>query len=98
MLQKTYDKRSAREIADLFGREFSESIANLKPGIQWQGPVKSAYGFHTVLLESTQESYLKDYERVKERVLIDFQQETRRTANEQYFLDLRNKYSVNLPN
>ena len=98
MLQKTYNKRSAREIADLFGREFSESIANLEPGKQWQGPVKSAYGFHTLLLESTQESYLKDYEAVKERVLIDFQQETRRVANEQYFLNLRNKYSVNLPN
>ena len=98
MLQKTYNKRSEREIADLFGREFSESIANLEPSQQWQGPVKSAYGFHTLLLESIQESYLKSYETVKERVLIDFQQETRRTANEQYFLDLRNKYSVNLPN
>ena len=98
MLQKTYNKRSEREIADLFGREFSESIANLEPSKQWQGPVKSAYGFHTLLLESIQESYLKGYGTVKERVLIDFQQETRRTANEQYFLDLRNKYSVNLPN
>ena len=98
MLQKTYNKRSEREIADLFGREFSESIANLEPGKQWQGPVKSAYGFHTLLLESTQESYLKDYDTVQERVLIDFQQETRRVANEQYFLNLRNKYSVNLPN
>ena len=98
MLQKTYNKRSEREIADLFGREFSKSIANLEPSKQWQGPVKSAYGFHTLLLESIQESYLKGYETVKERVLIDFQQETRRTANEQYFLDLRNKYSVNLPN
>ena len=98
MLQKTYNKRSEREIADLFGREFSESIANLEPSKQWQGPVKSAYGFHTLLLESIQESYLKGYETVKERVLIDFQQETRRTANEQYLLDLRNKYSVNLHN
>ena len=52
----------------------------------------------TFAKESIQESYLKDYETVKERVLIDFQQETRRAANEQYFLDLRNKYSVDLPN
>ena len=97
MLQKAYNKRSEREIADLFGREFAQSIANLEPSDQWQGPLKSAYGFHTLLLETTQESYIKDYETVKERVLIDFQQKTRRVANEQYFLDLRNKYSVNLP-
>jgi len=97
MLQKAYSKRSEREIADLFGREFAQSITILEPSDQWQGPLKSAYGFHTLLLETTQESYIKDYETVKERVLIDFQQETRRVANEQYFLDLRNKYSVNLP-
>ena len=98
MLQKAYNERSEREIADLFGREFAQSVANLEPSDQWQGPLKSAYGFHTLLLEATQESYIKDYETVKERVLIDFQQQTRRAANEQYFLDLRNKYSVNLPN
>ena len=86
MLQKAYNKRSEREIADLFGREFAQSIANLEPSDQWQGPLKSAYGFHPLLLETTQESYIKEYETVKERVLIDFQQKTRRAANEQYSL------------
>ena len=98
MLQKSYNKRSEREIADLFGREFAQSLANFEPSDQWQGPVKSAYGFHALLLETIQESYIKKYETVRERVLMDFKHEKRRTANEQYFLDLKNKYSINIPN
>jgi len=97
MLQKEYANRSAREIGDLFGKAFAERITKLEPSDQWQGPVESAYGFHNVRVESVQESYLRAFDVVKDRVLIDLQQKTRKDANEQYFLDLKNKYSITLP-
>jgi len=97
MLQKEYANRSKREIGDLFGKAFAEAMTNLDVSNQWQGPIKSAYGFHSVLVESVQESYLRPFNVVKDRVLIDFQQKTRKDANEQYFLDLKNKYSISLP-
>ena len=97
MLQKEYANRSAREIGDLFGKTFAETMTRLETSDKWQGPVESAYGFHNVLLESVQESYLRPFDVVKDRVLIDLQQKTRKDANEQYFLDLKNKYSITLP-
>ncbi len=96
MLQKEYANRSKREIGDLFGRAFAEKITKLNASDQWQGPIQSAYGFHTVVLESVQENFLRPFEVVKERVLIDFQQKSRKDANEQYFLDLKNKYSISI--
>ena len=48
MLQRQYAQRSEREIGDLFGREFATALAALKPDQQWQGPLRSAYGWHAV--------------------------------------------------
>ena len=97
MLQKEYANRSAREIGDLFGKAFAETLTSLETSDQWQGPIESAYGFHNVLVESVQESYLRPFNVVQDRVLIDLQQKTRKDANEQYFLDLKDKYSITLP-
>jgi hypothetical protein len=97
MLQREYASRSEREIGDLFGREFATGIAMLSPSDEWQGPIKSAYGFHAVLVTRRQPTTLQPFADVKDRVAIDWQQSTRRKANEQYFEDLTARYSISFP-
>ena len=97
MLQKEYANRSKREIGDLFGKDFAEAITQLELSDAWQGPIKSAYGYHAVQVTSVKESHLRAFDEVKNRVLIDLQQSTRKAANEQYFLDLKERYSVSMP-
>ena len=97
MLQREYALRSAREIRDLFGQEFSDKLMTLTKSANWQGPIKSAYGWHPVLISSIQEEAIESFEQVRERVKVDLQQTARETANQRYYAQLREKYRVIYP-
>ncbi len=95
MLQKSYSSRSEREIGDLFGRAFASTLATLEPAEGWQGPVESAYGYHTIQLTKVEESLIQPFESVQERVRVDAQQAARQEANDAYYTDLKSRYQVN---
>lgn len=97
MLQKEYAGRSEREIGDLFGRDFATELIKLVPSDQWHGPVRSAYGFHAVLVTALKQQRLQTFESVRDRVAIDWQQATRKQANEQYFEALKSRYAITFP-
>jgi peptidyl-prolyl cis-trans isomerase C len=93
MLQKAYALRSSREIGDLFGADFADGLARLTPG-SWQGPIRSAYGWHVVLVEQRAPARLPSLEDVQKRVAADLSQERRRQANEEYYRSLRQRYEI----
>jgi peptidyl-prolyl cis-trans isomerase C len=93
MLQRSYVDRSQREIAELFGREFAAAITELEPG-PWQGPIRSAYGWHLVRLESRRAPRQPSLAEVANRVAADLQQERRRDASEAFYRSLRERYQV----
>lgn len=97
MLQKEYNGRSEREIGDLFGREFASALAKLEPTTANQGPIESAYGWHTIHLKEAKPSYVPEFSDVAERVAVDAQQTARRAANEAYYEDLKARYSITFP-
>ena len=98
MLQREYAQRSEREVGDLFGRDFANDLAKLDPSTTWQGPLRSAYGWHAVQLTTKQEAAIEPFELVRERVVTDAQQAARKAANEAYYNDLRARYNVAYPN
>jgi len=97
MLQREYAQRSAREIRDLFGREFAESIMQLDPSEQWQGPLRSAYGWHTVMITNRLAAAVEPFEEVADRVASDAQQAARQAANESYYEELKARYQISYP-
>ncbi len=97
MLQREYALRSAREVRDLFGREFAEALMSLEPSTTWQGPLKSAYGWHPVLVTQKVEDMVEPFEQVIERVRLDSQQAARNAANEEYYKQLKARYDVIYP-
>jgi hypothetical protein len=96
ILQKNYAERSAREIGDLFGREFAEALGGLDRtrSEQWQGPIPSAYGWHLILLTGAEESREPLMSEVMEALQRDFLQERRRTANDDFFQSLKSRYEI----
>ena len=94
MLQRAYAQRSEREIGDLFGREFAAGLAQLTAGESWQGPIKSAYGWHAVLLTEVEATRLPAFEEIAARVEVDAQQARRQAANTAYYDDLRALYQI----
>ncbi len=93
MLQLAYALRSSREVSDLFGAEFAQGLTQLTPGT-WQGPLRSAYGWHAVLLEQRAPARLPSLEEVQKRAAADLSQERRRRANEEYYRSLRQRYEI----
>ena len=97
MLQKQYAQRSQREIGDLFGREFAAGVANLQADEQWQGPLRSAYGWHVVRVTKVLPSRMLTFDEVQDRVLADWQQTQRKLANADYYRSLSDRYNVRMP-
>lgn len=93
MLQQDYVGRSQREIAELFGREFAAALAELPTG-SWQGPVRSAYGWHLVRMDDRQPPRQLPFPEVVDRVAADYRQEARQEANEAYYQSLRARYEI----
>lgn len=96
MLQQSYAHRSQREIGDLFGRNFAAALAQLSPSNQWQGPIRSAYGWHLIRLTSREPKHLKPFEEVAGEVAEDLKLERRQEANESLYEALRSKYTVRM--
>ena len=56
-----------------------------------------AYGWHTIVLRSSQASFIPAFEDIAERIAVDAQQAARREANEAYYEDLKARYSISFP-
>ncbi len=97
ILQRSYADRSARELADLFGRGFADGLGALTVATdRWQGPVQSAYGWHLVRLSSRSEPRQPPLEEVSDAVRRDYLQERRRRANDDFYQALRGRYEIQL--
>ena len=97
MLRKEYKSISLEQIEGLFGNEFAESMRGLTLDPGWQGPVKSAYGWHTIKLYKKEDSYVPSYSEVKQRVASDAVVALGDSAIDAYYAELRQKYTVNYP-
>ena len=97
MLQRRYVRRSTREVGDLFGRAFALQLAQLTTQEAWQGPLRSAFGWHAVQLTERQAATTLTFEQVQEKVALDWKQQRRETANEAYLQNLLASYEIRLP-
>ena len=97
MLQRSYAARSARELGNLFGAGFGESLAALEPADAWQGPIRSAYGWHLVHIEDRMPERLPPFAEVAGRVASDLNMERREQANDAYYQSLLERYEVHRP-
>jgi peptidyl-prolyl cis-trans isomerase C len=98
ILQRSYAGRSARELADLFGSDFAASLAGLATDSSdlWQGPIRSAYGWHLIRLGERTASRNPPLGEVSDAVLRDFLQQRRQQANEAFYQQLRSRYDIQL--
>lgn len=96
MLPRSYLERSQAEISELFGREFAAHLFRLPEG-RWQGPVRSAYGWHLVRLEQRRPARLLAFDEVAERVAADLEAQRRREANEAFYHSLLERYEIVQP-
>jgi hypothetical protein len=95
MLQQQYDEMPASEVAKLFGEQFAAKLGELVPG-QWQGPVKSGYGVHLVLVSERSEGRLPALAEVRDSVRREWDNARRLEANEKFYQELLKRYTVTI--
>ena len=97
MLQKSYAGNSLSQIRGFLGEEFATALSQLEARPIAQGPIKSAYGWHTVTLRKVDASFIPEFEIVADRVARDAALSVRANANEDYYRELRARYEVIYP-
>jgi hypothetical protein len=95
MLERAYSMVSSRDIASIFGRDFSEAIVDLEPG-SWVGPIRSGYGFHLVRVDEKTEGRLPDLDHVRHLVRREWENARREETVEQFYNSLVSKYDVTI--
>ncbi len=96
MLQLSYVQRSQRQVADLFGREFAQSLFATTPGT-WQGPIRSAYGWHLTKVDQLSASQAQPLTVVRDRVMADLLLSKREAANDAFYKSLLERYQLIKP-
>jgi peptidyl-prolyl cis-trans isomerase C len=94
MLAYEYTLRTPIELQQAFGSRFAKAVSELELG--WHGPVPSGYGLHLVEITDRVESYLPEFEQVRERVLVDYERVRRDRANELLLEGLSANYSIEI--
>ena len=93
MLQTYYPDKEPLEIQKNFGSGFSEALVELSPG-QWHGPVLSGYGVHLVYVSNITQPPPPVLAELRERVAQDWTMEKGEELNEQFYANLRDRYTV----
>jgi hypothetical protein len=90
-----FDLKDARvtEISGGFGNEFIPQLAQLQIG-KWEGPVKSAYGLHLVLIIERKEAIVPALSEIREDVVREWNNFKVQEANEKIFQELLKNYKI----
>jgi peptidyl-prolyl cis-trans isomerase C len=84
---------SMKEIRNRFGTDFAEAVKNLESG-SWNGPVKSAYGFHGVYIHERQDTKLPKFRDIIDRIKNDWMSAKREENTRREYDEIRSRYRV----
>lgn len=92
-----FQAQTQYDVTRIFGKPFSSQLFSLSVG-KWQGPIKSGYGMHLILIEKQSANQLPELAQIKDKVLSKFIAEQRRKANSDFYQSLRQRYEINIDN
>ena len=92
-LGKNFVDLSVKKIEREFGKDFSINFVNVELN-KWVGPIKSPFGHHIIYVTNYTEGYLPDITNVLKQVEVDFLQDQRDKAIENYLNKIRSEYKI----
>ena len=91
--EKTFLNSTRLEVINLMGEDFADAVFNMAVG-EWGGPIRSAYGWHLVYIDEYKQEQVPTLQAVHEEVLSDWKLAKAHEAATQFYIDLYDKYSV----
>ena len=95
MLPRGIPLSPASVINRQFGSDFTSQLSDLETGI-WQGPIRSGYGIHLVLIEERVEGRDPELEEIRPVVEREYELVMRKELKEKIYANLREKYTVEI--
>jgi hypothetical protein len=95
LLPENLDAVSLSRVSDLFGTDFGQSLASVKPG-QWAGPLHSPYGYHLVWITAFDPARLPLFEEVRGAVQREWFAENRSAATDAQYRKLLARFQVQI--
>ncbi|SEF15330.1 PPIC-type PPIASE domain-containing protein [Rhizobiales bacterium GAS191] len=95
LLPETFGMTPLGQVQAQFGESFAHDLAATKPG-QWSGPIKSAYGFHLVLVTAAEPPRLPPFEEVRGAVQREWFAARRAAIEDEQYQKLRSRFHVRL--
>jgi hypothetical protein len=93
LLSYRYESLPRGDVKKLFGAEFAEGISSLEPG-GWEGPLRSGYGLHLVLVRERTEERLPELAEVRDAVARDYSARLREENSRKFYERLRERYTI----
>ncbi|MDX1814728.1 MAG: peptidylprolyl isomerase [Thermodesulfobacteriota bacterium] len=93
MLSNDLPLSTEREVGRLFGEEFAGNVLSLAPG-RWEGPVRSGYGLHLVLVTERTPGRLPELSEVRAEVEREWSFARKKEIQDAMHRKLRERYTV----
>lgn len=93
LLQTHFRSATEGEVARRMGSGFAEPVMKLEPG-QWHGPLLSGYGVHLVYVHDSKMGEVPPFDAVRDKVLVDWQEQNREEFSAKFLEDLRERYEI----
>jgi hypothetical protein len=93
LLAHRYESLPASEVAKMFGADFADDLAAVEPG-RWEGPLRSGYGLHLVLIRERTEGRIPDLGEVRDSVNRDLTARLREENSRKFYERLRERYTI----
>ncbi|NOY00953.1 MAG: peptidyl-prolyl cis-trans isomerase [Verrucomicrobia bacterium] len=93
MLQNFFKSMSERQISRQLGSGFTESVMKLEVE-KWHGPVLSGYGVHLVYVYETVKASAPEFEKVKDKVLVQWHEEKSKKFKADFLKNLKDRYEI----
>jgi hypothetical protein len=91
--ESEYTSMPLYQVARHFGQKFTAEIETLPVGT-WSGPIASGYGMHIIKVTDRAESTLMPLQSIKDKVLLEWQAEQKKQANDSLYAKLRENYKI----
>ena len=93
MLESEYADMSSAQIARLFGLKFTENLDGVILN-KWQGPVKSGYGLHLVLIDTKTVAHVATLAEMESEIKRDYRIAAQKKAIDAFYKELQKEYTV----
>src|SRR6476660_3197521 len=93
LLPETFGLTRLSQIDAQFGEGIASELSKVAPG-HWAGPLKSAYGFHLILVKAIEPSRLPPFDEVRDAVQREWFAARRAAVLDQQYQKLQAKYHV----